>query len=316
MSKERQSRQVTSFATGLNVQMSAWSHLWGNWQRRIRYSQAHAALEKHGFDEDEIRISRSLYAVEGRKVSFIRNEPNSMRFVYLPLRVAATRHILSEVVNTVVSQVDAMNESEIVVMKQDPNSYHVTIFLQSRIEQVRLPENEDALAKELEAVHRLASQTDPIMLELDRIIVTATGTVVACWMVCEGNMDQLRLECERAFPSAPTMQARIWVHTSLCRVLHIEHRVAEFAWRMMALNALHVSKRVRGHRVLCDSLRYEIEQLTQSGGAEGIDIPLRKRPNVVLRILKKEPLLVGAIFGLALMSALGMRLAVGRHRLT
>ncbi|CAI6003980.1 unnamed protein product [Closterium sp. NIES-65] len=107
------------------------------------------------------------------------------------------------------------------VWLQDPDVYHMSIFHASH-HLSPVPATAKQLADEVRAVKGVSKRLCPLRVSLDRVILTATGVLLACWQVVEGtDPAELRDELKEALPRAPKQQLynRVMLHTSLARIL-------------------------------------------------------------------------------------------------
>ncbi|CAI5479930.1 unnamed protein product [Closterium sp. Yama58-4] len=107
------------------------------------------------------------------------------------------------------------------VWLQDPDVYHMSIFHASH-HLSPVPATTKQLADEVRAVKGVSKRLCPLRVSLDRVILTATGVLLACWQVVEGtDPAELRDELKEALPRAPKQQLynRVMLHTSLARIL-------------------------------------------------------------------------------------------------
>ncbi|CAI7798611.1 unnamed protein product [Closterium sp. NIES-53] len=92
------------------------------------------------------------------------------------------------------------------VWLQDPDVYHMSIFHASH-HLSPVPATAKQLADEVRAVKGVSKRLCPMRVSLDRVILTATGVLLACWQVVEGtDPAELRDELKEALPRAPKQQ--------------------------------------------------------------------------------------------------------------
>lgn len=107
------------------------------------------------------------------------------------------------------------------VWLQDASVYHMSMFHASHhVDPVAVTEKQ--LRDELRATKGVAQRLCPLRVSLDRILLTSTGVLMACWQVLEGtDPAELRDELKDALPHAPKKQMydRVMLHTSLARIL-------------------------------------------------------------------------------------------------
>jgi hypothetical protein len=74
------------------------------------------------------------------------------------------------------------------------------------------------LRQEMATARRVLASSPSPHLQLDRVLMANSGTLLITWLDTSGWLRHLRQQLHRAFPGACTSQATI-VHTSLFRVL-------------------------------------------------------------------------------------------------
>ncbi|CAI5521837.1 unnamed protein product, partial [Closterium sp. Naga37s-1] len=85
-----------------------------------------------------------------------------------------------------------------------------------------LPATAKQLVDEVRAVKGVSKRLCPLRVSLDRVILTATGVLLACWQVVEGtDPAELRDAFKEALPRAPKQQLynQVMLHTSLARII-------------------------------------------------------------------------------------------------
>ncbi|WIA31868.1 hypothetical protein OEZ86_002733 [Tetradesmus obliquus] len=120
---------------------------------------------------------------------------------------AAVRHALQQVV------------ADDSVWYQDDTSMHATLYHASTHGHP-VPAAPDAVRQEIAAVRGVAGRSCPVRAVLDRVVVTSTGVVVACWQVLPGSSEPagLRSALKDALPAAPAPAQQVVLQPSL---LHI-----------------------------------------------------------------------------------------------
>ncbi|CAI5989626.1 unnamed protein product [Closterium sp. NIES-65] len=107
------------------------------------------------------------------------------------------------------------------VWLQDPDVYHMSIFHASH-HLSPVPATAKQLVDEVRAVKGMSKRLCPMRVSLDRVTLTATGVLLACWQVVEGtDPAELRDAFKEALPRAPKQQLynQVMLHTSLARII-------------------------------------------------------------------------------------------------
>ncbi|CEL92422.1 unnamed protein product [Vitrella brassicaformis CCMP3155] len=177
-------------------------------------------------------------------------------------------------------------------------NYHMTIYNAGTPEEPR-PVTQAEEREELARVETLLQSFGPLQLELDRLLWTRTGALLAVWHVNEGNLDRLRRDLALTYshqsnkrdhppsPPAPILQPRTIVHTSLVRLLlplaesaHHNHGGSaalsrEQMGRLVGA-AVRVSVALRGMRLTFRQLGYVRELRMYECSGEKTLIPFSK----------------------------------------
>ncbi|GFH16212.1 uncharacterized protein HaLaN_12592 [Haematococcus lacustris] len=111
------------------------------------------------------------------------------------------------------------------IWKQDPGLYHATLFhASSHLKPV--PAGSKEVLQEYAAIRAATSQLCPVAGVLERVVVTSTGVVVACWQAASAGTEPmaLRKALAAALPNAPPPDAQMvkdttMLHTTLARLL-------------------------------------------------------------------------------------------------
>lgn len=107
------------------------------------------------------------------------------------------------------------------VWYQDPFMYHLSLFHSSH-HMEPVPPLSPTVAAELAAVQSLCTEICPLWISLDRVVLTATGVLLACWQLRDGTEpSELREKLRKALPNAPKKQMynKVMLHTSFARIL-------------------------------------------------------------------------------------------------
>ncbi|KAF3437736.1 hypothetical protein FNV43_RR20492 [Rhamnella rubrinervis] len=104
---------------------------------------------------------------------------------------------------------------------QNSSLYHFSMFHASH-HIVPVPATEDEIEAEANAVRVVVEELCPLMIVLDRVVLTSTGVLLGCWQVISGpDPVTIRAKLQNALPRAPEKQlydAAI-LHTSFARLL-------------------------------------------------------------------------------------------------
>ncbi|KAF5829141.1 hypothetical protein DUNSADRAFT_16501 [Dunaliella salina] len=184
------------------------------------------------FKQDSSERRAGLRSLRGRGLNA--DQPSTLRIVpvlheldvpvramILPIRDASVAAQILETVQKLV--LPALPEGAIWL--QDNRLYHATVFhASSHLHPVPAsPEDVDAEAR---AISGVASTSCPIEAVLERLVVTSSGVVVACWQATLAGTEpaQLREALRRALPDAPPAEAQMVkepaiLHTTIARLL-------------------------------------------------------------------------------------------------
>ncbi|PNH05211.1 hypothetical protein TSOC_008567 [Tetrabaena socialis] len=115
---------------------------------------------------------------------------------------------------------------------QDSALYHATLYHASSHAVRGAPgvkpihASAEVVAEEERSIRSVCDRTCPVSAVLDRVVVTATGVVVACWQVLPegGEPALLRAALGAALPNAPPREAQMvkepaMLHTTIARLL-------------------------------------------------------------------------------------------------
>eukprot|EP00878_Enallax_costatus_P018701 GHUV01019700.1.p1 GENE.GHUV01019700.1~~GHUV01019700.1.p1 ORF type:complete len:234 (+),score=66.51 GHUV01019700.1:1040-1741(+) len=93
---------------------------------------------------------------------------------------------------------------------QDPTLMHATMYHASDYKDP-VPADQHLVATEVAAVAGVASRICPVQAALDRLVITSTGVLVACWQVLprSGDPATLRAQLKSALPHAPPPEQQV-----------------------------------------------------------------------------------------------------------
>lgn len=150
---------------------------------------------------------------------------------------------------------------------QDDQLYHTALYhASSHMNPVRATSAE--VEEEAVAVASLAARTCPIQAILDRIILTSSGVVVACWQVLpEGSEpSDIRQELAKVLPNSPsksgqTVQEPSMLHVTIARLLQPPLELGSTVDEGMAVQAVAaLSEALCGLKAEFDTLWFIEEQ--------------------------------------------------------
>ncbi|EFJ51029.1 hypothetical protein VOLCADRAFT_88255 [Volvox carteri f. nagariensis] len=115
---------------------------------------------------------------------------------------------------------------------QDDALYHATLYhASSHVKPIHA--SAEVVAEEERSIRAVCGSTCPINAVLDRVVITSTGVVVACWQVLPegGEPALLRAALGAALPNAPPREAQMvkepaMLHTTVARLLKPPPRFA------------------------------------------------------------------------------------------
>ncbi|KAK9830057.1 hypothetical protein WJX72_009459 [[Myrmecia] bisecta] len=107
---------------------------------------------------------------------------------------------------------------------QNPAMYHFTMYHASH-HQRPVPASPGEISLEVDAVSAVGSTLCPISIVLERVVVTSSGNVLACWQVRSGTEPStIRRVLHKALPKSPPTGQQLgsdpfMLHTTLARLL-------------------------------------------------------------------------------------------------
>ncbi|KAL6765696.1 hypothetical protein V8C86DRAFT_2457060 [Haematococcus lacustris] len=176
-----------------------------------------------GFDMQRLHIAASAAGVQHQVAitPVLRPLDVPVRAMILPLLNRSAAQLLAQAVEEVLMPVLAPGA----IWKQDPGLYHATLFhASSHLKPV--PAGSKEVLQEYAAIRAATSQLCPVAGVLERVVVTGTGVVVACWQAASAGTEPmaLRKALAAALPNAPPPDAQMvkdttMLHTTLARLL-------------------------------------------------------------------------------------------------
>ncbi|KAI8468823.1 MAG: hypothetical protein J3K34DRAFT_295501 [Monoraphidium minutum] len=173
-----------------------------------------------------------------------------------------------------------------------PGDYHCTLFHLShlydprpdtgtaaggaaamRLEPRERPQvTPEAYQREWQHVQRLLAATPPPTLEIDRVVMAPTGTLLLTWTNLDGRVTSFRRAMAREFPGASDRQAVI-IHTTVLRVMTPRQLPAAAAGAVRA-ECARWTRKLRGTRVTPSSFWYVNEVQFSTIRGERMRFPL------------------------------------------
>eukprot|EP00884_Botryococcus_braunii_P018259 jgi/Botrbrau1/5116/Bobra.0128s0024.1 len=132
----------------------------------------------------------------------------------------ASNAIFSAVQRYIVPLVDATG-----IWLQNSSLYHSTLYHASTHQDPVVASSED-VQEEVRAISAAAANVCPLRIAIERVVVTPTGNVLACWQVLSGTDPlAIRRVLRNTLPRAPppekqAIQQPAILHTTLARLLH------------------------------------------------------------------------------------------------
>ncbi|KAA6422327.1 MAG: hypothetical protein FRX49_07797 [Trebouxia sp. A1-2] len=159
-----------------------------------------------------------------------------------------------------------------------PERWHITVFHTSNYDDARpnpskplapdlqqsesghrAPPSSDALHQEHQTIQKLVRQNQPINLEVHRILLADSGTLLVCLIDRNGILNHLREQLTRAFPGAPMRQTQI-MHVSVLRLLTAQQLSNEERHRLQAICDEYTIK-LKGMQITATELWYVHEAI-------------------------------------------------------
>ncbi|GBF98403.1 hypothetical protein Rsub_10468 [Raphidocelis subcapitata] len=130
------------------------------------------------------------------------------------------------------------------------------------------------LAAELEAARRVVAAAPPLELQIDRVLLARSGTLLLTWTdPTPGATAALRRALLEAFPGAPAARQPDIIHSSLFRIL-TPAQLGPEAMAAIAAEAARWTERVRGTVLTCDELWYVVESEFSTIRGERTPMPM------------------------------------------
>lgn len=154
-----------------------------------------------------------------------------------------------------------------------PERWHITVFHTSKFDDTRanpletltpdLQETDSAyrplpsaqaLHCEQQTIQEVVRQNQPIHLEVHKVLLADSGTLLVCLVDRDGSLYHLREQLTKAFPGAPTRQTQI-IHVSVLRLLTARQLDPEERERLQAVCDASTRK-MEGMQITATTLWY------------------------------------------------------------
>eukprot|EP00898_Chlorokybus_atmophyticus_P005768 jgi/Chlat1/6192/Chrsp427S05728 len=254
-------------------------------QRRAVYDRLGEKAQKLGLKA----VLQSVDSAQGlKKTDFItpvlKRLQQPVRAIVLPLHDPAVVQSLEEATRTALGS----SVQNVGIYYQDASLYHISFYHASH-HLTPVSETTGTTDVEMRAVAGVACKTGAMQLILDRVLLTSTGSVLACWQVASGPEPLLlRQQLRKALPNASSPQLvkdQEIVYSTLARIIDLP---AGSHGQMLAKpgNDATFAQELEGlNRALCGLkayvtgfsyvLEYDLLALGLSGSLKAWDIPFR-----------------------------------------
>ncbi|XP_027360485.1 uncharacterized protein LOC113868782 isoform X2 [Abrus precatorius] len=174
-----------------------------------------AAFLKHGETSQSLSLSDIFTLKDGSVTPVLKpaNPPVRANVLYLSTEFSVP---IAEAVNNIFNPY-----FDKAIWFQNSSLYHFSMFHASH-HIVPVPATKEEIEAEASSVEAVAATLCPLKIVLDRVVLTSTGVLLACWQVISGTDPiTIRSKLKNVLPHAPQKQlydAAI-LHTSLARLL-------------------------------------------------------------------------------------------------
>ncbi|KAG1672424.1 hypothetical protein FOA52_013210 [Chlamydomonas sp. UWO 241] len=153
------------------------------------------------------------------------------------------------------------------VWLQDHRLYHATIYHASS-HSMPVPATPDEVADEARAIRSVTSRHCPIHGVLERVVITNTGVIVACWQVLPTGTEpaDLRASLAEALPNSPPKEGQMvkeasMLHTTVARLLQPPESLDEVVDVALVAQAVRdLSRQLCGLTAVFDEVWFVEEQ--------------------------------------------------------
>ncbi|DBA95023.1 TPA: hypothetical protein ACH3X1_002539 [Trebouxia sp. C0004] len=225
---------------------------------RIVYDEMSAKFVSQGLNVGFINTARQRYIYQGSDLVPLpyAKFPTSLgsdtvRLIVIPLAKASAQ--LVKAVSALSRDFQQALRSGAELYVNEPERWHITVFHTSKYDDTRpnplkplaadlqqtesvhrAPPSSDALHQEHQTMQKLVGQNQPINLEVHRVLLADSGTLLVCLIDRDGSLNHLREQLTRAFPGAPMRQTQI-MHVSVLRLLTAQQLSSEERRRLQAI---------------------------------------------------------------------------------
>ncbi|KAL3131840.1 hypothetical protein ABBQ38_007553 [Trebouxia sp. C0009 RCD-2024] len=202
--------------------------------------------------------------------------PNTVRLIVIPIYQASQQLVAK--ITLLCAAFNKVLPQGMEVYTNVPERWHITVFHTSQFDDTRphplkpvepdLQRSEPAqhvmptsanLQQEQETVQMVVSKSQPLVLEVCKVLLADSGTLLVCLTDSRGQLAQLRQNLKGAFPGAPSRQTQI-VHVSVLRLLTAEQLSKHDRHALQAVcNAF--TDRLKGMQITAAELWYVCESV-------------------------------------------------------
>ncbi|GMH39971.1 hypothetical protein BSKO_07875 [Bryopsis sp. KO-2023] len=192
----------------------------GTMQRRRLYQDMATHVQRDGLKLLEVgeggKHNRFFQFKHGRLTPVLKRLSIPVRAVVIPLPDLKVTRLLETALR---HRLGGIVPGELVWF-QDTNIYHATIFHASSYE---FPVVEDP--GDVQKVQSVGSTICPLRVILEKIVVTSTGVIIACWQVAGGSEPAtFRRSLKEVFEHAPSLKHQVikspWIlHSTIARLV-------------------------------------------------------------------------------------------------
>lgn len=248
---------------------------------RLVYDEMSAKFVSQGLSVDFIDTARQRYVYQASELvplpyaKFpISLGSDTVRLIVIPLAKVSAQ--LVEAVSALSRDFQQALRSGTELYINEPERWHITVFHTSKYDDARpnplkplapdfqqtesghqAPPSGDALHQEHQTMQKLVGQNQPINLEVHRVLLADSGTLLVCLVDRDGKLSHLREQLTRAFPGAPTRQTQI-MHVSVLRLLTARQLSSEERQQLQAICDEYTNK-LKGMQITATELWYIYE---------------------------------------------------------
>ena len=206
------------------------------------------ASARAGLDPNAIAATAANYeVVDGNLQAKLYDVPNSVRLLCTAIEGPEGGDVLRDAAADVCAKFVEALPPGFRTYRNPPTSYHSTVFHTGNPFELR-PKKKKEVQEELATCAALVGATQPMRVEVDSVVLATSGVLLVL-LYEQGNgaspVDDLRVRCRAAFPSAPKKQATYVMHVSLCRV-ETAPATDDETWRAVMTNVDRLSDKMKG----------------------------------------------------------------------